>query len=99
MLWSGRNRTGFQVTLECREPEVRTSLRHAPDANFGFKSGTPRIGLLVALSIPKFVRARRKSLRTSGSGHQDEIDGQASGGRNPGAPLRQDALRAVKRAA
>jgi hypothetical protein len=29
-------------------------------ANFGFKSGTTRIDLLVSLSIPKFVQARRK---------------------------------------
>jgi hypothetical protein len=36
------------------------------DANVGFRSGTTRI---VSLSIPKFVRARRKCLRTSESGH------------------------------
>src|ERR1700736_4436454 len=52
-------------------PRNRSSHKFAErsDANFGFRSGTTRIELLVSLSIPKFVRARRKCLRTSESGH------------------------------
>jgi hypothetical protein len=42
-------------------PRTRSSHKFAgrSDANFGFKSGTTRIELLVSLSIPKFVRACR----------------------------------------
>src|SRR5205807_8830883 len=52
-------------------PRTRSSYKFVArsDANFGFRSGTTRIELLVSLSIPKFVRARRKCLRTSESGH------------------------------
>src|SRR5262249_16513104 len=52
-------------------PRTRSSHRFAEpaDANFGFKSGTTSIHLLVSLSIPKFARARPKHLRTSESGH------------------------------
>ena len=43
-------------------PRTRSSHKFAgrSDANFGFKSGTTRIDLLVSLSIPKFVRAQCK---------------------------------------
>ena len=43
-------------------PRRRSSRNFAEPshANLGFKSGTTRINLRVPLSIPKFVRARRK---------------------------------------
>jgi hypothetical protein len=52
-------------------PQTRSSHQfpECSDANFGFGSGTARVELRVSLSIPKFVRARRKCLRTSESGH------------------------------
>jgi hypothetical protein len=42
-------------------PRTRSShkLAEGSDADFGFKSGTTGIKLLVSLSIPKFVRDRR----------------------------------------
>jgi hypothetical protein len=45
-----------------RVPRTRSlhNFAEPTDANFGFKSGTTRIDLLVSLSIPKFVRARCK---------------------------------------
>jgi hypothetical protein len=36
--------------------------------NFGFRSGTRRIELLVSLSVSKFVRGRRKMLTNFGIG-------------------------------
>src|ERR1700736_4436452 len=58
-------------TSETLVPRTRSSHKFAErsDANFGFRSGTTRIELLVSLSIPKLVRACRKCLRTSESGH------------------------------
>jgi hypothetical protein len=43
-------------------PRTRSSHEFAEPshANFGFKSGATRKNLLVSLSIPKFVRGRRK---------------------------------------
>src|SRR5215469_18355861 len=51
----------FQPDLDrALVPRTRNShkLAEGPDANFGFKSGTTGLELLVSLSIPKFVRAR-----------------------------------------
>jgi len=48
---------------------ISHKLAESSDANFGFKSGTTGMELLVSLSIPKFVRVSRECLRTSESGH------------------------------
>jgi len=67
------SRQSWPAPLFIRAPVPRTRSSHKfaepADANFGFKSGTTRMDLLVSLSIPKFVRARRKCPRTSESGH------------------------------
>jgi hypothetical protein len=52
-------------------PRTRSSHNFAEswDAKFRFKNSTIAMELLVSLAIPKFVRARRKCLRTLESGH------------------------------
>ena len=52
-------------------PRTRSSHDFAAGtvANFGFKSGTRIIDLLVSFSIPKFAQRSLQSLRTSESGH------------------------------
>ena len=52
------NLGGFMAEAAAvRVPRTRSShkLAEGPDANFGFKSGTPGIESLMSLSIPKFV--------------------------------------------
>ena len=67
----GAGRIAAKRRIDTLVPRTRSSHKFAErsDANFGFRSGTTRIELLVSLSIPKFVRACRKCLRTSESGH------------------------------
>jgi hypothetical protein len=51
-------------------PRTRSSHEFAEhaDADFGFKSGTKRIDLLVSLSIPKFVTSAPQMLTNFGIG-------------------------------
>jgi len=53
---------------QCREPEVRTISRRVRFANFGFKSGTRIIELLVSSSIPKFAQRSLQMLANFGIG-------------------------------
>ena len=54
----------FLIVSPRSDPVLRTRNSHEftepADPNFGFKCGTMEINLLVFLSIPKFVQARRK---------------------------------------
>src|SRR6516162_6278899 len=61
-------RSVMRLAPQCREPEVRTTLRRAWMRTSGSKSGTTGMELLVSLSIPKFVRVGRHCLRTSEAG-------------------------------
>ena len=53
----------------CREPEVRTTVAASPNADFGFKSGTRIINLLVSYDSEVRIGACCKLGRTSESGH------------------------------
>ena len=58
---------------QCREPEVRTISRRVRFANFGFKSGTRILELLVSSSIPKFAQRSLQMLANFGIGTLDVI--------------------------
>ena len=53
----GAGRIAAKRRIDTLVPRTRSSHKFAErsDANFGFRSGTTRIELLVSLSIPKFV--------------------------------------------
>src|SRR5262249_45081883 len=61
----------YDITNPALVPRTRSSHGFSAGkfANFGFKSGTRIIDLLVSSSIPKFAQRSLRSLRTSESGH------------------------------
>ena len=54
----GRLRNVVNILLSVPRTRSAHKLAAAWNANFGFKSGTKGIKLLVSLSIPEFVRER-----------------------------------------